>query len=310
MLKRMSVIAVFALLWAAAPVWAKQSPVVVVSIKPVHSLVSALMQGVGKPRLLVKGDKTPLDYTLSKKQAERLAASDLIIWIGPELERFLIKPLKALKGGPRVYEMLSDDQFKILLSRYRKKERDPYIWLDVRNAEFFVDQLYRALLAIDPQNKATYAENRNQLKMKIARLDREFEYGFRAIAAGEGWAYHDTQQYFAQSYALHLKGFLSLTPGKIADTERLLKARATLAGQGKTCIFTEAGLTSENLSLLTSGTGAVIAELDSFATRFKPGPQLYEDMMRFNFRTIADCYVKVGAKYTGPWAARARPKSF
>ncbi len=306
MLKRTSILVALAFLWAT-PIWAKPGPLVMVSIKPIHSLVSALMKGVGTPRLIVEGDKTPLGYTLSKSRSEDIAASDLVIWIGPELEGFLIEPLKRLKGRARVFEMLSDEEFKILPARYRQNARDPYIWLDVRNAEIFVDALYRELVAVDPGSKKIYTRNRDRLKRRIARLDREFEYGFRSIAAGEGWAYHDTQQYFAQSYALHLKGFLSLVPGQPADMTRLLSTRAAIAAGGKTCLFTEAGLTSQNLSILMDGTKAVLAELDSFATKIKPGPGLYEAMMRFNFKAISDCYVKIGAIYTGPRASKLKP---
>ncbi len=299
-------IAGFALFLAVTPAWAGKAPVVTVSIKPVHSIVAYLMKGVAKPELIVGGNKTPLDYSLDKAQAELLAKSDLIIWIGPELESFLVQPLKNLKGKTKIMEMLANQAFKVLSSRNIDGQRDPYIWLDVRNAEIFVDELYKSLIAVDPERSKIYEKNRKELKYRIVRLDREFEYGFRAIAAGTGWAYHDTQQYFAQSYALHLKGFLSSAPGKIADMRQILLTRAAITGKGKTCLFVETGLSTDKLSMLTSAPEVRLAELDSFATRFTPGPELYEKMMQFNFNAISNCYSAIGAVYTGPYATRPK----
>ena len=42
---------------------------VVTSIKPVHSLVSAVMKGVGEPSLLVEGAGSPHTYALKPSQA-------------------------------------------------------------------------------------------------------------------------------------------------------------------------------------------------------------------------------------------------
>ncbi len=306
MKKITAAIAGFALLLVALPAAAGKAPLVTVSIKPVHSIVTSLMKGVAKPELIVGGNKTPLDYSLSTAQSELLAKSDLIIWIGPELEEFLVQPLKKLKGKVAIVEMLANEAFKVLPSRSTDEKRDPYIWLDVRNAEFFVDELYKSLIAVDPGNSKIYKKNRKELKYRVVRLDREFEYGFRAIAAGTGWAYHDTQQYFAQSYALHLKGFLSPSPGEIADMRQILITRAEIAGKGKTCLFTEAGLTTGKLSMLADMPEITFAELDSLATRFTPGPELYEKMMQFNFNAISNCYSAIGAVYTGPYALQPK----
>lgn len=287
------ILTVLAVVVTAMPAWSKQKPRVMVSIKPIHSLVVGLMEGVATPELVVGGKNTPLDYALTTGQHKQLGDSDLVIWMGPELERFLTEPLKALQGKTAVMEMLANDNFKVLNSRRNVEERDPFLWLDVRNAEVFVDELYNVIVSVDPDNAETYKKNRERVKRQVSRLDREFEYGFRAIAGGYGWSYHDVQQYFEHSYALRINGFLSKEPGGAADMVRLLNTRSAIIDSGKTCLFTEAGLTREKLSFLVDGTQAVISELDSFAVNFTPGPSLYEEMMRFNYQVIRDCFEKV-----------------
>lgn len=308
MVRNILILAALALHFSVSPALAAKGPSVVASIKPVHSLVMALMEGVGTPHLLVEGQNTTFTAKLTKEKLDLVANADLIIWLGPELEGFLAEAMKNLTCKGKKLEMLSSEVFKILPSRNIEGARDPFLWLDVRNAEVFVDEFYKALVAADAANTDTYTKNREVLKAKMAKLDREFEYGFRAIAAGEGWAYHDTQHYFAQSYALHLNGHLSAIPGQPADMARVLRSRNEMTAQGKSCLFTERGMTTDKLGFLTGGTDIIVAELDSFATGFKPGPGLYEDMMRHNFKTISGCFKATGAVYTGPRVQKKKPK--
>lgn len=69
---------------------------VVASIKPVHSLVAAVMEGVGTPGLIVDGAGSPHTYALKPSQAQMLEKADVVFWIGHELEAFLEKPLEAV----------------------------------------------------------------------------------------------------------------------------------------------------------------------------------------------------------------------
>ena len=62
---------------------------VVTSIKPLHSLVSSVMEGVGTPNLLIDGAGSPHNYALKPSQAQELQNADLVFWIGHDLEAFL-----------------------------------------------------------------------------------------------------------------------------------------------------------------------------------------------------------------------------
>ncbi|MBM3559858.1 MAG: zinc ABC transporter substrate-binding protein, partial [Alphaproteobacteria bacterium] len=48
---------------------AAETPAVVASIPPVHSLVAAVMEGVGKPALLIPGAVSEHTYTLKPSDA-------------------------------------------------------------------------------------------------------------------------------------------------------------------------------------------------------------------------------------------------
>ena len=85
---------------------------VVASVKPLHSLVSSVMKGVGKPDLIVKGAASPHTYSLKPSQAKQLEDADLVFWMGHELESFLEKPLEAIASNARVVELIDTDELK------------------------------------------------------------------------------------------------------------------------------------------------------------------------------------------------------
>jgi zinc transport system substrate-binding protein len=67
---------------------------VVTSIKPVHSLVSGVMVGVGLPSLIIDGSGSPHTYSLKPSQAQQLQDAKLVFWMGDELETFLEGPIE------------------------------------------------------------------------------------------------------------------------------------------------------------------------------------------------------------------------
>lgn len=95
---------------------ADESPKVVVSIKPLHSLVSAVMEGVATPTLLVKKG-SPHAYTLRPSEARALASADLVIWIGHEMESFLEKPLETVAENAKQLELAEVLETSLLKTR-------------------------------------------------------------------------------------------------------------------------------------------------------------------------------------------------
>jgi zinc transport system substrate-binding protein len=72
------------------------APNVVTSIKPVHSLVATLMEGVGTPQLILEGASSPHTASFKPSQAGMLEQADIIFWIGEDLEPFLEKPIETI----------------------------------------------------------------------------------------------------------------------------------------------------------------------------------------------------------------------
>jgi zinc transport system substrate-binding protein len=93
----------------ALPAMSHAEIAVISSIKPVHSLVASVMQGVGEPALIVEGGASPHTYSLKPSQASALQDADVVFWVGHELEAFLEKPLETLGSKATAIALLDAD---------------------------------------------------------------------------------------------------------------------------------------------------------------------------------------------------------
>ncbi|MEL6372797.1 MAG: zinc ABC transporter substrate-binding protein [Pseudomonadota bacterium] len=79
---------------------------VVTSIKPIHSLVAGVMKGVGTPGLIIEGSTSPHTFSMKPSHAAMLQKADVVFWVGPAIETFLVKPLETLTAKATVVKLL------------------------------------------------------------------------------------------------------------------------------------------------------------------------------------------------------------
>jgi len=92
---------------------------VIASIKPLHSLVSYVMDGIGTPGILVDGNSSPHTFQLKPSHATMLQEADIIFWIGEDLESFLETPLKSIAKNSRHITLMESDEIELL--KFREK---------------------------------------------------------------------------------------------------------------------------------------------------------------------------------------------
>ena len=92
---------------------------VVASIKPIHSLVSYLMDGIAKPDLIVDGYASPHGFAMKPSHAKMLQNADLIFWVGEDLENFLEKPLSSIANKAEKIELIEIKGLQVLKFRER-----------------------------------------------------------------------------------------------------------------------------------------------------------------------------------------------
>lgn len=100
-----------------APSVAAAEPNVVTTIKPVHSLVAGVMEGVGTPFLLIDGAASPHGFALKPSQAFLLQGADVVFWVSPELETSLEKPIETLAAKAESVQLIGAPGMTLLSFR-------------------------------------------------------------------------------------------------------------------------------------------------------------------------------------------------
>lgn len=273
--------------WAGAA--AAKVPEVLVSIAPMHSLIAGIMNGAGAPKLLMAGAIDPHDVALKPSQAGLLATAEAIVWLGPELEIYLEKPLRVLATNARVFSLL--DSPGAGPRRHADGTRDPHIWLDSGRAVGALQPFIEYLIATDPANAAIYEANAMHLARRLGVLDGRMATRLNAaVAARKPFAVaHDMVSYLIARVPLNLVGVLSLSPGRPPGARRLARMRQNLEAAGVVCLLAEPDDHSRALADTVAGRGMRIATIDILGRGLEPGPDLYFKMMEKLTADIAAC---------------------
>ncbi|MCW2245654.1 zinc transport system substrate-binding protein [Azospirillum fermentarium] len=301
---------------AAAP--AVAAPQVVASIKPIHSLVAAVMEGVGTPALIVKGAASPHTYAMKPSDAKALASADVVVWVGPEFEGFLAKPL-ASAGKATVVALMDAPGMTLLDAREGgawephdhghehghgdKHEHDhkaghddhghdavnSHIWLSPANAKRIVAVTAEALSAKDPANAGTYAANAARTAAALDALDGELKTALAPVAGRPFVVFHDAYQYFEAAYGLSGVGAITVNPDRRPSAKRLAAIRDTIKGLGAVCVFAEPQFEPTLVNTVVEGTRARTGTLDAEAADIPEGPALYPTLMRRLASSLAGC---------------------
>jgi protein SCO1/2 len=262
---------------------------IVVSIKPIHSIVTGLMKDIGVPTLLIKNPQTPFDFSITADQTAQLKSARLVIWVGPELEKNLEPVVAQLPSSTTVVELLSNTRLKILPSRSDPSLRDPFFWMDDRNIIILLDDLTELLIQADPARSHIYARNRRDMLVPLRRIDKEYEYGYRGLKAGTGLTYFDTLQYFEQAYALGILDRVTGTPWDKETAANMLRVRNHIQQKEAVCLFVDASMQAGNLELIVKDQQINIGKLDVLGRNFSAGADLYLKMMQYNTDIIKQC---------------------
>jgi len=288
------------LLFAAAP--ASAAPRVVVSIAPIHSLVASVMEGVGTPELLIRPEVSPHDYALKPSDVRKLAAADLVVWVGPSLETYLVKPLEtegtaqlallsAAGVDPHPFAPGAEEEHKHGESAdaHGGLGLDPHVWLDPQRAEAIVKDVAERLTAIDPANADLYEANKGLALAALDALDSEIGARLAPLGNKPFVTFHDGYSYFVERYGLQQVGQFTVNPEQLPGAASLSALRKTIADTGAACAFSEPQFDPALIRSLAGSSKVRVGVLDPLGVGLEPGTMLYGALLRKDTEAVANC---------------------
>ena len=280
---------------------AASPPRVVVTIKPIHSLAAALLDGIAKPDLLVDGAQSPHSFALRPSQARVLREADVVVWIGPELEGFLAKSVTVLPDRVRVVGLLHETPGLERLhwdehDHDHKHKRaaspghegiDPHIWLSPRNARAIAAHLTEVLGSYTDSPRL--GQNAAALDRSLDDLDRELARQLAPVRSRPFVVMHPAYNYLNRSYGLNQIGIFTTNPEHGASAGRLSDLRNTIAKANAVCVFAEPQFSMKAIGALAAGAGLRSGLLDPLGADIAAGPGAYSVILQTLANAMAGC---------------------
>ncbi len=287
------------------------APAVVASTKPIHSLVAAVMAGVGEPGLIVKGSASPHTYSLRPSDASALENADIVFWTGHGMELFLADALDTLSTKAEVVELSKAPGIELLPMReggafephshggedhdhdhdhaHEEGEGDMHFWLDPENAKLMVTDIAEVLSAADPENAATYKANAATEIASLGALETEIAATLVGVKDKPFIVFHDAYQYFEQRFGLDIEGTITVSPDAMPGAARVDELRTKVSTLGASCVFAEPNFEPAIVRTVVEGTDAKTGVLDPEGSALAEGPGLYGDLLRGIAKGLVDC---------------------
>ena len=288
---------------------------VIASIKPLHSLVSYVMDGVGTPGILVDGSSSPHTFQLKPSHATMLQEADIVFWIGEDLESFLETPLESIAANSRHITLMESDEIELL--KFREKhifgghddhddhgdehdehdehadehgdehddhhdghahgEHDIHFWLDPEIAKTIVKIVTRELSELDPTNASTYKSNSAKALNEINQLISDAKSKINKDA--KYVVFHDAYQYFEKRFGVEVIGALTVNPEVLPGAKQLAEIREVIEHENVNCLFSEPQFNPSIAETIAKDSGVKAAVLDPLGAELEPGKDLYFDLI-------------------------------
>lgn len=295
-----------AIIGATTTASAAETPKVVVTIKPVHSLVTRLMDGIGTPQLIVEGSASPHTFTLKPSTARAINEADIFVRVSDTLEPFTRKIVTTLPSHVKVVTLAGAGGVTLLDQReggtFEKHEhegeahddhdedgKDGHLWLDPSNAKAIAADVAKALIARYPVYASKVKSNEAALDADLDTLDRDLSSELKAAKDKPFIVFHDSTQYFEHHFGLHAVGSITVSPDVPPSAKRLAEVRSKISSLGAVCVFTEPEFQPNLVAAVTEGTNARSGTIDVEGQLLTPGPKLYFDLMRGVAHNLSSC---------------------
>jgi zinc transport system substrate-binding protein len=279
---------------------------VVVTLKPLHSLVSGVMGTTGNPDLVVAGHDSPHEIHLKPSQIQKLQSASVLFYLAPNFETFLQRVIHILPSEVRRVSVIQAVDFPLLKRRSggvwnrdmgsdkrrseSAAEADMHVWLDPKNAQRIVSVIVRELSAVFPENRLIYEANGRSLIEKLESLDIRLANALLGMKNKGFIVAHDAYGYFEERYGLYGVGALTFDPDNPPSPKTLHSLRDVIKEGKVTCIFQEPGFSAQWISAVREGSRVHLGILDPEGVTLSPGPEFYETLMENLVHNFKACF--------------------
>ncbi|NEO91457.1 MAG: zinc ABC transporter solute-binding protein [Moorea sp. SIO3G5] len=222
-----------------------------------------------------------------------LEQANLIFYNGYNLEPALIKLIKS--AGVKVKSFAVGEVVSPLDFEYEgKREPDPHVWGDAKNAIAMVNAIRDQLIELSPEDKEEFTKNAAQLTAELKKLDGWIIQQIQTIPQKHRYLVttHDAFQYYARAYGIPVAGTLIGMNTEEQPSAQTVKGLADAIKKiGVPVIFAETTINPALINTVAQEAGVKLAPQELYSDSLGvPGSEAdtYIKMLITNTHTVVE----------------------
>ena len=310
-------------------VFASETKGVITTIKPIESLVNAVIGDTGKTVSLIPPEISPHEFRLKPSDVRILQNSNIVFYISSHLETGIVKMFKNLPKNIKTINLMEETGIDHLSIRDNeawelhdhddhdkhdakdkkhddhdkhdaKDEKhddhdkhdtkdDIHIWLDPDNAIKIVRKINKELSLFFPKNAMIYNDNSSKLINEIESLKIELKKELLPIKDKPYIVFHDAYQYFERAFELNAIGSIALENDVASSPKQISFIKDKILKSQATCVFQEPQFDSKLVNTVVEGTKARIGILDPIGVNIVEKENFYLQLLRNMSKSLKKC---------------------
>ena len=316
MTKKISIIILF--FFSSVNVFASETIGIITTIKPIDSLVSAVVGDTGKTISLIPSETSPHEFRLKPSDARALQNGNIIFYISPHLETSIVKVFETLPKNIKIINLMEETGIEHLSIRDNeawelhdhhddekhddhdkhaqkdehddhKSKDDVHIWLDPENAIKIIKKVNTELSFFFPENAKIYDENATKIINKIKSLKKQLKKELLPIKDKPYIVFHDAYQYFEKTFGLNAVGSIALEDDIASSPKQISFIKNKIIKSKASCVFQEPQFDNKLVKTVIEGTQAKIGTLDPLGFGIKEKEDFYLQLLRNMSKNLKEC---------------------
>ena len=316
MTKKISIIILF--FFSSVNVFASETIGIITTIKPIDSLVSAVVGDTGKTISLIPSETSPHEFRLKPSDARALQNGNIIFYISPHLETSIVKVFETLPKNIKIINLMEETGIENLSIRDNeawelhdhhddkkhddhdkhaqkdehddhKSKDDVHIWLDPENAIKIIKKVNTELSFFFPENAKIYDENATKIINKIKSLKKQLKKELLPIKEKPYIVFHDAYQYFEKTFGLNAVGSIALEDDIASSPKQISFIKNKIIKSKASCVFQEPQFDNKLVKTVIEGTQAKIGTLDPLGFGIKEKEDFYLQLLRNMSKNLKEC---------------------
>ncbi|AZI87258.1 zinc ABC transporter substrate-binding protein ZnuA [Kosakonia cowanii] len=283
---------------------------VVTSLKPLGFIASAITDGVTTTEVILPDGASEHDYSLRPSDVKRLQNADLLFWVGPEMEAFMVRSAQQVPAQKQVV-MAQLDGVKSQLMKgadedehegheghdhdensehhHHHGEYNMHLWLSPEIARLSAVAIHDKLVEVMPQSRAKLDANLKAFEASLAQANKQVGNELAPLKGKGYFVFHDAYGYFEKQYGLTPLGHFTVNPEIQPGAQRLHEIRTQLVEQKAVCVFAEPQFRPAVVEAVARGTSVRMGTLDPLGIGIKLGKESYPQFLTQLSSQYASC---------------------